>query len=254
MGCNSGKVSAPKSACESAVAENTLLGSSGQTKLSSNSAAEVEVPADTGKVSKNVFDGVWTKGVIVGDSLTWADGMISYVAVDEVSRVLEVNFKGTVFTGELSGEGDKIHWSDGDIWDRCEGDVNDRAQPILAEVAFGNSQAFAEIQLADGPEATCPAGHTSQARKNGEIVQFAGAPLPSIPEAARLSPEKPKDLVGAKPVEASLGASPAHTAHSQPLARVTGPDSPNNETTFPERRKASPIQSPPRKEKNWCCC
>jgi len=122
MGCNSDKVSAPNSASKSARAENTLLGSSSQNEAIKQAA---EVPADVAKVLKPVFDGVWTKGVIAGDSLTWADGTISFIAVDEVSRVLEFNFKGTLFTGGLNGDGDKIYWSDGDIWDRCEVDVDE---------------------------------------------------------------------------------------------------------------------------------
>lgn len=240
-------MSAPKSASKSAQAENTLLGSCSQNEAVKQAA---EVPADVAKVLKNVFDGVWSKGAIAGDSLTWADGTISFISVDEVSRVLEVNFKGTVFTGGLYDDGDKIHWSDGDIWDRCGADAGE---------VFKLSDDL--LRARDGPESIDPVAHTSQANKNGELVQFAGAPLPSIPEAAKPSPEKKKNQVdaGSKPVEASPTDHWAHSANnahtrSQSLARITGPDSANNDRMFADSRKASPTQGQPRKEKNWCCC
>jgi len=265
MGCNSGKVSAPKSASETARAENTLLGSSGQKEAVKEDAG---VPADLVCFLKTIFDGVWSKGVIAGDSLTWADGTVSSIRVDEVSKVLEVNFKGTLVTGGLYGEGDKIHWSDGDIWDRCEVDAGEIPKlsddfmsqvtfhPTEAEMPLGNSQAFVEIPLADGPESIDLVAHTSQANKHGEVVQFAGAPLPSIPEAAKRSPEKTRDQVDAefKQVEATAKAFLAHTSDSQPPAGSTRPSSSDNERMFADSRKASAIQSEPRKEKTMCCC
>jgi len=276
MGCSSGKVSAPKSASKIARAENTLLGSSGQYGAVKEAAG---VPAEAAELSKTVFDGVWTKGVIAGytshrriagDSLTWANGTISRIRVDEMSKVLEVDFKGSLFTGSLSVDGDKIHWSNGDNWERCEVDageiskfsddallasmeghlahVDNTAQPTKAEMALGNSTAFVEIQRADGPESIDQVAHTSQAHKYGEVVPFAEARLPSMPEA--------RDQVGAesKQVGATPKASLAHTSHSQPPARITAPGSADNERMFGDSRKASPIQNQSRKEKDgWCC-
>jgi len=194
MGYSSGKVTAPMCASKTAWPENTLLGSSGHNEA----VKEVEeVPADLACSLKSVFDGVWTKGFIAGDSLTWADGTISFIRVDEVKRVLEVNFKGTLLTGGLYGEGDRIHWSDGEIWDRCEVDAGKtpklsddalltRMEGHWAEMALGNSPAFVEIQFADGPESTDQVAHKSQANKYGGVFQFAGAPLPSMPDLAAI--------------------------------------------------------------------
>jgi len=270
MGCSSGKVSAPKSASKTARAENTLLGSSGQYAAVKEAAG---VPVEAAELSKTVFDGVWTKGVIAGytshrriagDSLTWANGTISRIRVDEMSKVLEVDFKGSLFTGSLSVDGDKIHWSNGDNWERCEvgageipklsdhdlltkmeghlAHVDDAAQPTKAEMASVG------IQLADRPESIDQVAHTSQAHKYGEAVPFAEARLPSMPEA--------RDQVDAesKQVGGTPKAPLAHTSHSQPPARITAPGSADNERMFGDSRKASPIQNQSRKEKDgWCC-
>jgi len=283
MGCSSGKVSAPKSASKTARAENTLLGSSGQYAAVKEAAG---VPVEAAELSKTVFDGVWTKGVIAGytshrriagDSLTWANGTISRIRVDEMRKVLEVDFKGSLFTGSLSVDGDKIHWSNGDNWDRCEVDadeipklsdddlltkmeghlahVDNTAQPTKAGMAPGNAQASVEIQLADGPESIDQVAHT-QAHKYGEAVPFAEARLPSMPEAAKPSPEKTRDQFDAesKQVGGIPKAPLAHTSDSQPPARITAPGSADNERMFGDSRKASPIQNQSRKEKDgWCC-
>jgi len=277
MGCNSGKVSAPKSASEIARAENTLLGSSSHNEAVKEVA---EVPADSACLLKPVFDGVWSNGVIVGDSLTWADGTISSIRVDEVSRVLEVDVNGTLSTGSLCGDGDKIHWSDGDIWDRCE--VVAGETPKLSNDLgsfFSRLPTRMEGHLSSGPESIDQVAHISQANTCGELVQSAGARLPSIPEAEKLSPDKTRGQVDAvsKQVEATPKSppastesrassvqleatpetSPAATSHSEPPSRITGPGSPTSKRMFADSNPACrhpPVQSEPRKEKKMCCC
>jgi len=66
---------------------------------------------------KNVFfDGAWSKGRIVGDSLIWNSG-----TCDRVTRgpdYVEIMWEGRKCRGKLSENGDRLLWDDNDVWYR----------------------------------------------------------------------------------------------------------------------------------------
>lgn len=112
MGCKQAKGPAPQSPSS----KGTLLTSGAYGKESVKEASEV--PSEPAKVSQGRFEGSWSGGVIHGSFLTWKDGSVSHVQIDETKGVVEVDeAHGASHIGEI-GDDDNIHWNDGDVWSR----------------------------------------------------------------------------------------------------------------------------------------
>lgn len=147
MGCHSSKASVPSGAAKLETAERTLLRagpSNSETEAVKENAdrtllgtspnnSEIEAIKETavegaGDADKPVhrgFEGRWSAGKISGIFMTWADGRVSQIQYDDVTKKAEISLDGDKFSGELRDD-DQIYWSDGDVWKRhqvCSGFV-----------------------------------------------------------------------------------------------------------------------------------
>lgn len=116
----------------------------------SDSGADAEVRSDSGKqqdaksaagggeVAKsaagagpevNFFDGQWTGGIIMGNTVTWREAAVEGTLEGNTSQLTQTSstecsmvIKGKTIKGTLEADG-HLHWSDGDVWRRCQGVV-----------------------------------------------------------------------------------------------------------------------------------
>jgi len=101
----------------------------------------VQVVDQHGSSSSSAFNGKWSSGAVIWNPMigsydtgavwmdgsvtrrickvTWSDGTVSRAHIIDKTRVIEISYRQTPFTGELRDD-DCIHWSDGDIWYRHE--------------------------------------------------------------------------------------------------------------------------------------
>merc|ERR1712232_1302226 len=65
---------------------------------------------------QSFFDGLWSnRGLIDGNILKWTDGPPTRPVIK--GQTLEVELDGHTFHGELRADG-RLHWDDGDVWER----------------------------------------------------------------------------------------------------------------------------------------
>mmetsp|Transcript_1031 Transcript_1031/g.1431 ORF Transcript_1031/g.1431 Transcript_1031/m.1431 type:complete len:931 (-) Transcript_1031:120-2912(-) len=68
------------------------------------------------------FDGVWTKGTIRGNTLVWKKSGCTNNTLEFNGNTIAITLKSGRYTAEIHKDG-KLHWSDGDVWER-EGGKN----------------------------------------------------------------------------------------------------------------------------------
>jgi len=275
MGCNSGKPSAP-TAPKTRTPEwysadplnHTLLTTNAQGQnLEKEAAKETPaVSAERADPSQSVFNGAWNNGVINGDVLTWNDGVVSQVRIDEMTKVIEVTYQGTSFAGELRDD-DKIHWDDGDTWTRVHF-PNASLDTTAGGTEHADLTSHSQVETVPKHHAKQPlmrneSGHTDDEMPTPEQVvkqnqrEAAEREAAAAARAAEIAWQNQKDAAERKAAAAAARA-----------AAPSGPPCIVCDAKIEDRRpKQSGInylaESPltaekptlaPRKERTMCCC
>lgn len=174
-----------------------------------------------------IFDGDWSNGTISGNKLTWTDGNIAEVIVDEVARTIQLAFRGSAYSGRLCVDG-KIHWSDGDVWCRKGLQVVEQ-QPASVEL---HTDAAAKAQQPMIP-ASAPVNHS--------VADAPAEPVQVIKEAAFQSVVTEKEQTGSE--QMTHAANETVGVGNGRCAQAGSPSQAKEKTS-----------SSPRKERCMCCC
>jgi hypothetical protein len=212
---------------------------------------------------KDAFDGSWTHGVIAGDKLTWNDGTISHVAIDETAGIVEVTYHGNSFNGAMREDGN-IHWSNGDIWCR-----QSEASPVNLETLASDAPSAHTAVHPCSPEiieSSNPMNATGQALEESseKIVS-----VPSLSQTSSLHDEGKPILVSAQVNVADDASQSEVVAEGQTAGQMetdsaTSRGQPSGEQGAVVQKDkdltcqagAHIINPPaaPRKERAWGCC
>jgi hypothetical protein len=68
------------------------------------------------EAEKNLIEGSWDKGTVEGNKLLWLEGVVTELT-SQTGRSLKMTHLGVEYSAELKPDG-KLHWSDGDTWER----------------------------------------------------------------------------------------------------------------------------------------
>merc|ERR1719482_1028619 len=146
-----------------------------------------------------ILDGTWTGGIIRGDLLLSREGA-EYLGVTfrKTSGItVELEQEGDVFEGKLDSDG-RLHWSDGDIWDRCDpeehsGDVSDTGDMQRHQIM---ETIFEEDDAAE--EASKKAAEEEAAKKNEEENAKKAAEEEAAKKTAEANAKKAAEEAAAK--------------------------------------------------------
>lgn len=267
MGCNHGKVSAPKPVSGT----NTLLTNTHGQKDTIKEAAGLPEPAAVPLTG--IFEGAWHNGVIRGDKMMWSDdvGTVSQLKIDEALRSIQFTTDiGKIFTGELQADG-KIHWDDGDVWERCEAEPEVPTADVTAQVEEAAPAATAVASTHEHPEPKAkqdvsPAA-TEEVKSNPVpkpplAVSHCQQPVPPAPDGSQgtLVPTRPtRDEVATvapgsqQPRAQSPPATCGEKSNPAPPTCIV-PGALRQEVPGTSWNQTEKGQVAPRREKGFCCC